>query len=92
MIGGVARAARLRRFIWIGWLIRQRLEQEPEYQVDITASDIDRMKRLDLALLRGKVYVLPGVRRFVSAVNSEEDIAWTVDALDAACQAVARLS
>ncbi len=65
------------------------LGQEPENQVDIMKSDIDRMKRLDLALLRGKVYVLPGVRRFVSAVNGEEDLAWTVEALDAACQAVA---
>ena len=52
-------------------------------------SDLDRMKRLDLALLKGKVYVLPGVRRFVSAVNTEDDLAWTVDALDKACKEVA---
>jgi hypothetical protein len=65
------------------------LGSEPEYRVDITASDIDRMKRPDLGLRRGRVYVPPGVRRFVSAVDGEEDIAWTVDALDAACQAVA---
>ena len=65
------------------------LGREPVNQVDIMGSDIERMKRLDLALLRGKVYVLPGVRRFVSAVNGEEDLAWTVAALDAACQAVA---
>ena len=62
------------------------LGQEPVNQVDIMKSDIELMKRLDLALLRGKVYVLPGVRRFVSAVNSEEDLAWTVEALDAACK------
>jgi hypothetical protein len=47
------------------------------------------MKRPDLGLPRGRVYVLPGVRRCVSAVDREEDIAWTVDAPDAACQAVA---
>ena len=62
------------------------LTREPETQVDIMKSDVDRMKRLDLALLRGKVYVLPGVRRFVSAVNTDEDLAWTVEALDAACK------
>jgi len=65
------------------------LTQEPVNQVDIMKSDLERMKRLDLALLKGKVYVLPGVRRFVSAVNTDEDLAWTVEALDAACQAVA---
>ena len=65
------------------------LEREPENQVDIMKSDVERMKRLDLALLRGKVYVLPGVRRFVSAVNGPEDLDWTLDALDTACRAVA---
>ncbi len=65
------------------------LTREPENQVDIMESDVERMKRLDLALLKGKVYVLPGVRRFVSAVNTVEDLAWTVEALDAACKEVA---
>ncbi len=64
------------------------LEQEPVNQADVMASDVERMKRLDLALLPGRVYVLPGVRRFVSAVNDEEDLAWTVEALDAACKRV----
>ena len=46
-------------------------------------------KPCTLALLRGRVYVLPGVRRFVSAVTGDDDIAWTVEALDAACTDVA---
>lgn len=65
------------------------MNAEPANQADIMASDTERMKRLDLALLPGRIYVLPGVRRFVSAVNDEEDLAWTVGALDAACKAVA---
>ena len=65
------------------------MAEEPVNQVDIMTSDLDRMKRLDLALLKGKVYVLPGVRRFVSAVNTEDDLAWTVEALEAACKEVA---
>ena len=65
------------------------MAEEPTNQTDIMRSDVDRMKRLDLALLPGRIYVLPGVRRFVSAVNDDEDLAWTVDALDAACKQVA---
>ena len=65
------------------------LTREPVSQVDIMGSDIERMKRLDLALLKNKVYVLPGVRRFVSAVNTDEGLAWTVEALDAACKEIA---
>ena len=65
------------------------MAEEPVNQVDIMTSDIERMKRLDLALLRGRVYVLPGVRRFVSAVNDDADVAWTVEAMEAACKEVA---
>jgi glutamate-1-semialdehyde 2,1-aminomutase len=61
---------------------------EPVSQVDIMNSDSERMKRLDLELLRRGVYVLPGVRRFVSAVNTDRDVADTVAALDEACQAL----
>ena len=32
--------------------------------------------------------VLPGVRRFVSAVNTDEDLTRTVEALDGACRAI----
>jgi glutamate-1-semialdehyde 2,1-aminomutase len=61
---------------------------EPHNQTDIMASDQVRMRELDLELLRRGIYVLPGVRRFVCAVNSDEDFDDTVGALDAACKAI----
>ena len=64
------------------------MTEEPRSQVDIINSDTALMRRLDLALLRRGVYVLPGVRRFVAAVNSDADIAETAEALDGACRAV----
>lgn len=64
------------------------LDEAPRSQVDIMRSDTDTMRRLDIELIRNGVYVLPGVRRFVAAVNSQEDIEQTADALDRACQAL----
>jgi glutamate-1-semialdehyde 2,1-aminomutase len=61
---------------------------KPHNQTDIMASDQVRMRELDLELLRRGIYVLPGVRRFVCAVNSDEDFDDTVGALDAACKAI----
>lgn len=61
---------------------------EPHNQTDIMASDQVRMRELDLELLRRGIYVLPGVRRFVCAVNTDEDFDDTVGALDAACKAI----
>jgi len=61
---------------------------EPHNQTDIMASDQARMRELDLELLKRGIYVLPGVRRFVCAVNSDEDFDETVGALDAACKAI----
>ncbi len=61
---------------------------EPHNQTDIMASDQARMRELDLELVRRGIYVLPGVRRFVCAVNSDEDFDETVGALDAACKAI----
>ena len=61
---------------------------EPRNQTDIMASDVTRMRALDLELLRRGIYVLPGVRRFVCAVNTDEDFDETVGALDAACRAI----
>ena len=62
------------------------LPQEPTNQIDILHSDQKATQRLDLALLQRGIYVLPGVRRFVSAVTTEQDIEETVDALDDACR------
>jgi glutamate-1-semialdehyde 2,1-aminomutase len=64
------------------------MNEEPHSQTDIMASDQARMRELDLELLRRGIYVLPGVRRFVCAVNTDEDFDDTVGALDAACKAI----
>jgi glutamate-1-semialdehyde 2,1-aminomutase len=61
---------------------------EPHNQTDVMASDLARMRELDLELLRRGIYVLPGTRRFVCAVNTDEDFDQTVGALDAACEAI----
>ncbi|MEM7223365.1 MAG: aspartate aminotransferase family protein [Pseudomonadota bacterium] len=58
----------------------------PKNQADLFDSDQAAAKALDLAQLRQGIYVLPGVRRFVSMVHSDEDFAETAEALDAACR------
>ena len=60
-------------------------ERPPRNQMEVLASDLTRGAALDLALVERGVYVLPNVRRFVSAVHSEEDFAQTLAALDQAC-------
>ena len=64
------------------------MSQSPKTQTDMMNSDVARMRRLDVELLKRGIYVLPGVRRFVAAVNTDEDFQMTVDALDDACQAI----
>jgi glutamate-1-semialdehyde aminotransferase len=64
------------------------LTSEPTNQMDILASDRNAMRRLDLEMLRRGIYVLPGVRRFVSAANTEDDFEMTVAALGEACRAI----
>ena len=63
------------------------MDRPPERYADILASDQSAMRALDLELLKRGVYVLPGVRRFVSAVNTDADLAQTVEALEQACRA-----
>lgn len=63
-------------------------ERAPRNQMDMLASDLERGARLDLDLVERGVYVLPNVRRFVSAVHSEEDFEHTLNALDEACAAM----
>ena len=52
------------------------------------AADMAATRRLDMEILRRGIYVLPGVRRFVAAVNTDEDFAETAEALDQACVAL----
>ncbi len=61
-------------------------DKDPSSQMDILASNLERSKALDLALLERGVYVLPNVRRFVSAVHTDQDFAETLDILDDACR------
>ena len=63
-------------------------ERPPRNQIDVFASDLERGSRLDLGLLERGVYVLPNVRRFVSAVHTEEDFERTLTTLDEACAAI----
>ena len=63
-------------------------ERPPRNQMEVLASDLARGTALDLALVERGIYVLPNVRRFVSAVHSEEDFAQTLAALDQACAAI----
>jgi glutamate-1-semialdehyde 2,1-aminomutase len=58
----------------------------PENHSDILGSDQASMRRLDSELLKQGQYVLPGVRRFVSAINDDRDLEDTVRGLDAACR------
>ena len=60
----------------------------PASQMDVVASDLERTRALDLALLADGIYVLPGVRRFVSAVHTDEDFELALDALERAAGAL----
>lgn len=60
-------------------------DRTPLNQSDILASDQAAMRRLDSELLKRGQYVLPGVRRFVSAVHDDKDVEETLRGLDAAC-------
>lgn len=68
------------------------MAQPPENAADILNSDQAAMRRLDSELVRQGQYVLPGVRRFVSTVNDDQDLEDTVRGLDAACKAFSRAS
>jgi glutamate-1-semialdehyde 2,1-aminomutase len=63
-------------------------DKEPENFADFIRADMASMRELDLLQMREGIYVLPGVRRFVSAVHSDDDFKNTVTVLDAACTAL----
>ncbi len=63
-------------------------DRDPRGQLDVLASDLERSNVLELALLERGVYVLPNVRRFVSGVHGEDDLAETLEILDAACRSI----
>jgi glutamate-1-semialdehyde 2,1-aminomutase len=61
-------------------------DKTPCNHADILASDQASMRRLDSLLMKQGQYVLPGVRRFVSTVHTELDMADTIKGLDLACR------
>ena len=62
------------------------MDKPPVNHADVMNSDMASSRALDLAQMHEGLYVLPNVRRFVSAVNTGQDIEETVRALDAACK------
>ena len=62
------------------------IDKTPRNLADIMASDQASMRRLDTLLMKQGQYVLPGVRRFVSAVHTEQDLEETLRGLDVACR------
>ncbi len=58
----------------------------PKTQVDMMNSDLVAMRKLDTEMLRRGIYVLPGVRRFISAVHTDADFARTIETLDEVCK------
>jgi glutamate-1-semialdehyde 2,1-aminomutase len=64
------------------------MDAEPVSQTDMMRGDSDAMRALDTEFLRRGCYVLPGVRRFVSAVATDRDLEDSIAALEGACQAL----
>jgi len=64
------------------------MKTEPASYADFIAADMARTRELDRLQMHNGLYVLPGVRRFVSAVHTDRDVADTAAALDAACRAL----
>lgn len=62
------------------------MDKPPVSHADVMNSDMASSRALDLAQMHEGLYVLPNVRRFVSAVHTGQDIEETVRALDAACK------
>jgi glutamate-1-semialdehyde 2,1-aminomutase len=62
------------------------LDKPPRDYADVRASDLGKSKALDMGCLAEGLYVLPGIRRFVSAVHTGDDFEETVRALDSACR------
>ena len=66
------------------------MDKTPENMSDMLNSDQAAMRRLDTELMKHGQYVLPGVRRFISIVHTDQDLEDTVRGLDDACRAFNR--
>ncbi|MFT5505728.1 MAG: glutamate-1-semialdehyde 2,1-aminomutase [Gammaproteobacteria bacterium] len=67
------------------------MDKTPRNQADIMASDQVSMRKLDTLLMKQGQYILPGVRRFVSTVHTEEDLELTLAGLDSACREFSKI-
>ncbi len=63
-------------------------DRHPANHADIMDSDRAASRALDLSLLKNGIYVLPNVRRFVSAAHGSDDFEETLRALDTACRGI----
>ena len=79
----VARAGSMWQFLFC--------ESPPKNYADVAGSDMAAARRLDSEMLRRGHYMLPGVRRFVSAAHAAEDFDATLRALDDICKTKAAL-
>ena len=61
------------------------IDQPPERYADLLSSDQQANLRLDRELLANRINVIPGLRRFVSLVHTDEHFDKTARALDRAC-------
>ena len=62
------------------------MDKTPRNQAEVLASDQAAMRKLDTLLMKQGQYVLPGVRRFVSAVHTAQDLEDSLRGLDTACR------
>lgn len=64
------------------------MDRVPTRHADMMKANMALTKELDRQLLLRGIYVLPGVRRFVSSVHTDDDFAVTYEAFDQACKTV----
>ena len=62
------------------------MDRVPENFADFIRADMASTRNLDIEQMKNGLYVLPAVRRFVSAVHSDQDFEDTARALDVACR------
>ena len=61
-------------------------KKPPQNYAELAASDMASARKLDSAMLRRGNYMLPGVRRFVSAAHQQASLQKTLSDLDAVCR------
>lgn len=62
------------------------IDASPRSYTDLLASNRQENVRFDVELMRDRINVIPGLRRFVSSAHTDEDFDLTVAAVDHACR------